>query len=178
MNLHMNDHVTNSETQPMRPAAARMHAVSSALIVTNAAVYLFIAVAIVPFWQTLSGTEVQDWFADHFGRFAPMMVPVHILAIGTTLVAAWLHRGRTGADRVLWTFVVVGLLASQTFNFTVFAQSLNPDLTSSELTATVALDTLDTWDTLHLVRTGFVIISALAAITLLATGLMKSDATA
>lgn len=177
MNLHMNDHVSAENSKPLRPGAARIHAVSSALIVTNAAVYLFLAVAIVPYWQTLSGAEIQSWFGEHFGRFAPMMVPVHMLAIVTTLAAAWVHRGRTGTDRILWVIVVVGLLVSQAFNFTVYAQSLNPDLTSGELTAAAALDTLDTWDSLHLVRTAFVIISAVATMTLAATAPTKAKVT-
>ncbi|MEM9613670.1 MAG: DUF1772 domain-containing protein [Actinomycetota bacterium] len=133
---------------------------------TNAAVYVFLAVAIVPYWQTLSGTEIQQWFADHFGRFATMMVPVHLLAITTTIAAAAVSRRRWTGEGRLWIVVLVGLLTSQAFNFTLFAVVLNPDLSSQTLTAAEALSTLDDWDTYHTVRTVFVLASAVAIIVL------------
>ncbi|MEM9653740.1 MAG: DUF1772 domain-containing protein [Actinomycetota bacterium] len=150
-----------------------LRSLSRLFIVTNAAVYLFLAVAIVPYWQTLSGTEIQDWFADHFGRFATMMVPVHLLAITTTIAAAVTNRGRWREHIGLWIVAVIGLLTSQAFNFTLFAVVLNPDLSSQTLTATEALNTLDDWETYHLVRTGLILISA-AAIVLLTTGPRRS----
>ncbi|MEM9042231.1 MAG: anthrone oxygenase family protein [Actinomycetota bacterium] len=173
MKSHANDQPSFDRSRS-RPAAV-LHALSAALIVTNAAVYLFLAVAIVPYWQTLSGQAIQEWFDDHFGRFATMMVPVHVLAIATTLAAASFQRGRTGSGRVLWVVVVIGLLVSQAFNFTVFATSLNPDLSSTTLTASEALDTLDDWGTLHLVRTFFVVVSAAATTTLIAGGLTDRE---
>jgi len=39
-------------------------------ILTVVAVYLFIATAIVPYWQDLSEAEVQDWFAGPLVRFS------------------------------------------------------------------------------------------------------------
>ncbi|MEM7341349.1 MAG: hypothetical protein AAF467_22020 [Actinomycetota bacterium] len=155
-----------TDMRAMLPTVLR--ALSHLFIVTNAAVYLFLAIAIVPYWQTLSGDEIQVWFADHFGRFAVMMVPVHLLAITTTIAAAILSRRRDRAERALWIVVLVGLLASQAFNFTLFAVVLNPDLTSQTLTATEALDTLDAWDTYHIIRTILVLISAIAMVILTA----------
>ncbi|MEM7272760.1 MAG: DUF1772 domain-containing protein [Actinomycetota bacterium] len=143
-----------------------LRSLSRLFIVTNAAVYLFLAVAIVPYWQTLSGTEIQRWFADDFGRFATMMVPVHLLAITTTIAAAVASRRHWRADAALWIVVLVGLLGSQAFNFTLFAVVLNPDLSSQTLSSTEALDTLDDWDTYHLVRTALVLASAVAVVML------------
>ncbi|MEM9564506.1 MAG: DUF1772 domain-containing protein [Actinomycetota bacterium] len=149
---------------PSTPIVLR--SLSRLFIVTNAAVYAFLAVAIVPYWQTLSGDEIQAWFADHFGRFATMMVPVHLLAITTTIAAAVTNRHRLRAEAGLWGMVLVGLLASQAFNFTLFAVVLNPDLSSQTLTPTDAIDTLDDWDTWHTVRTLLVLASAAAIVTL------------
>ncbi|MEM8905726.1 MAG: anthrone oxygenase family protein [Actinomycetota bacterium] len=141
-------------------------------VVTNAAVYVFLAVAIVPYWQTLDGIEIQDWFADQFGRFSWMMVPVHLAAIVTTVVAFRRRRSSSG----LWLVALIGLLASQTFNFTIYAVGLNPDLSSQELSAADALDTLDTWGALHLVRTALVVVAALALAAITATESTSDDA--
>ena len=143
-----------------------LRSLSRLFIVTNTAVYLFLAVAIVPYWQTLSGTETQQWFAEHFDRFATMMVPVHLLAITTTIAAAIVSRRRWEGEGRLWIVILVGLLASQAFNFSLFAVDLNPDLSSQTLTAAEALDTLDDWDTYHRVRTLLVVPSAIAIVIL------------
>lgn len=147
-------------------APAILLTLSRLFVVTNSAVYVFLAIAIVPYWQTLSGTEVQSWFAEHFGRFAVMMVPVHLLAITTTIAAAVANRLRWRAEAVLWVVAVVGLLASQAFNFALFGAVLNPDLASQTLTAAEALDTLDKWAFFHSVRTVLVLASAAAMVIL------------
>lgn len=134
---------------------------SYTFVAANAFVYLFLMIAIVPYWQTLSGTEIQDWFIDHFGRFAYMMVPVHLLAIGTTIAAYRTHRGGDQTTKRLWLAALVTLLISQAFNFTIYAAAFNPDLQSGTLEAADALDTLDNWDLLHKVRTAFVVVSLL-----------------
>ena len=131
--------------------------------------FVFLAVGIVPYWQSLSGNEIQDWFADHFGRFSWMMIPVHLLAIGTTVTAFVLDRRRNGRSPLIWWVALGGLLISQTFNFTIYGNVLNPDLSSQTLEAADALDTLDTWAALHIVRTAFVVI-ALGALAAISTG--------
>lgn len=132
---------------------------SYTFVAANVAVYLFLMIAIVPYWQGLSGTEIQDWFSDHFGRFAYLMVPVHLLAIGTTIAAYRTHRGGDQTTRRLWLVALVTLLISQAFNFTIFGFDFNPSLQTGTLEPTEALDTLDDWDLFHKVRTAFVVIS-------------------
>ncbi|MEM9464095.1 MAG: DUF1772 domain-containing protein [Actinomycetota bacterium] len=133
---------------------------SLVLVTINAGVFAFLAVGIVPYWQSLSGDELQNWFADHFGRFSWMMIPVHLLAIATTVTAFVLERRRAGGSPLIWWIALGGLLASQAFNFTVYGSVLNPDLSSQTLEASDALDTLDTWAALHVVRTTLVVVAA------------------
>lgn len=139
---------------------------SYTFVAANAFVYLFLMIAIVPYWQTLSGTEIQDWFIDHFPRFAFMMVPVHLLAIGTTIAAHRAHRGGDQTTRRLWLAALVTLLISQAFNFTIYAAGFNPSLQDATLDATEALDTLDNWDLFHKVRTASVMVSLVCLATL------------
>ncbi|MEM9036676.1 MAG: hypothetical protein AAGA99_25300 [Actinomycetota bacterium] len=158
-----------------RTHEATLRSLSQLFIVTNAAVYVFLAVAIVPYWQTLSGPEVQRWFADHFDRFSIMMVPVHLLAIVTTVMALVASRRRARSDAVTWIVLVVGLFGSQAFNFTLYAVVLNPDLSSETLSDADALSTLDDWATYHTVRTILVVASAVAAVILTTRAMRRGE---
>ena len=104
-------------------------------IVTVAAVFLFIATGMVPYWQELSGTEIQDWFAGPFTRFAYMMIVVHLLSIGTTIWAFILHRKSEQPLGMLWLVALVTLMICQGFNFTLFGANYNLALQSGALEA-------------------------------------------
>lgn len=131
-------------------------------ILTVAAVYLFIASAIVPYWQGLSGAEIQDWFAGPFVRFSYMMIVVHLMSIGTTIWAYMLHRRSEQPFGMLWLVALVTLLICQAFNFTLFGGSYNLALQSGTLSADEALRILDNWDLFHKIRTASVCVSVLA----------------
>lgn len=128
-------------------------------ILTVAAVFLFIATGMIPYWQELSGTEIQDWFAGPFTRFAYMMILVHILSIGATIWAFIVHR--RSEKGMLWLVALVTLLICQGFNFTLFGANYNLALQSGTLEPEVALQTIDNWDIFHKVRTASVCISAI-----------------
>ena len=129
-------------------------------ILTVAAVYLFIAVSIVPYWQDLSGVEIQAWFAGPFVRFSYMMIVVHLMSIGMTIWAFVLHRRAHPQFRALWLVALVTLLVCQAFNFTLFGGNYNLALQSGALEPDVALQTLDNWDFFHKIRTASVCVSA------------------
>lgn len=122
-------------------------------------VYLFIAIALVPYWQELSGTEIQTWWSDPFTRFSYMMVPVHLLSIITIIIAYRAHRNEGGSIKKLWVLALVTLLICQAFNFSIFAFDFNPSLQSGTLDEATALDTFDNWDFYHIIRTLSVCIS-------------------
>lgn len=130
-------------------------------ILTVAAVFLFIATGLVPYWQELSGTEIQDWFAGPFTRFAYMMIVVHLLSIGTTIWAFILHRKSEQPLGMLWLVALVTLMICQIFNFTLFGANYNLALQSGTLEPQLALQTMDSWDFYHKVRTASVCISAI-----------------
>ncbi len=125
-----------------------------------AAVFLFIAVGLVPYWQELSGQEVKDWFAGPFNRFSLMMVPVHFLSMLALGLAYALHR-KTDLGRLI-LLALVALLVCQGFNFTLYGAVLNPTLQSPETTADAALTTLDRWHFFHNIRTFAVLLCVVA----------------
>ncbi|MEM8859377.1 MAG: hypothetical protein AAGD96_13705 [Chloroflexota bacterium] len=120
-------------------------------------VYIFIATAIEPYWQTLDGFEIQQWFVDHFGRFATLMVPVHFASIISIITAFILHRN--DPTKRLWLVALITLLICQFFNFVVYGGNFNVALSSGTLDPAVALDTLDQWGFYHIIRTVSVCIS-------------------
>lgn len=140
-------------------------AMSVLFVITIAAVFLFIATAMVPYWQEMTGSEVQDWFAGPFVRFSYMMVPVHFLSIASLVLTYVLYR-KTHFKRTILV-ALIALLVCQAFNFALYGAVLNPALQSQELSSEVALATLDRWDLFHTIRTFFVAASALALLSTL-----------
>lgn len=128
--------------------------------VTVAAVFLFLATALVPYWQDMSGAEVQSWFAGPFTRFSTMMVPTHFLSIAALGLAVFLHR-KTGLF-VLLLIAFAALLVCQGFNFTLYGAVLNPALQSQALPVEEALATLDRWAFFHVVRTAAICLCVIA----------------
>ena len=132
---------------------------SFAFILIVAAVYMFLAISIVPYWQNLSGSDLQSWFGGPFQGFAVMMVPTHLLSILTTFIAVFVLRNTV--DRRLLIIALVSLLVCQGFNFTLFATDLNPALQSGKLSDEEALLVIDRWSFWHNVRTAAVWVSSL-----------------
>ena len=114
-------------------------------------IYVFIAIGLVPYWQELSGTEIQAWWSGPFTRFSNIMVPLHILSIISIIYAFSLHR--KGNNKVLWLMALVTLLICQAFNFGLFGSVYNLALQSGSLEPKDALETFDSWDFYHNVRT-------------------------
>lgn len=141
---------------------------SFVLVVTIAAVFLFLATAIVPYWQELSGSEVQDWFAGPFNRFSYMMVPVHLLSIAALGSAYVLHRKSNLHG--LFLLALAALLFCQAFNFTLYGAVLNPALQSQQLSDAEALATLDRWGFFHVLRTLGALVSAVVLMAIIVIG--------
>ena len=122
------------------------------------AVYLFIAISIIPFWQTLNGIEIQTWFADHFGRFPVMMIPVHILCIVLVITGYTLHRKHKTDMPALWLLTLISLVLCEATT-PIFFVTANASLSSAVLPAAEGLQMLDDWSWWHNIRTFFVFIT-------------------
>jgi len=73
-----------------------------AFVSAVAFIYLFIGIALVPYWQGMSGAEIQAWWAGPFVRFSYIMVPVHLLSIVTIIYGFIIHRKDEFSFRQLW----------------------------------------------------------------------------
>ena len=126
-------------------------------------IYALIAVALVPYWQQLSGTEIQSWWSGPFTRFSYLMVPVHLMSIISVVYAFVLHWKRD-TNRSMWLVALGGLLVCQGFNFFLHGAVYNPALQAGTLDPTAALEVFDQWDLYHSVRTVSVWLSLAALV--------------
>ena len=122
-------------------------------------IYLLISIALIPYWQELSGNEIQAWWSGPFTRFSYLMVPVHVLSIATCVYAYLLHRKESRPLNLLWVFALVTLLICQGFNFGLYGSTYNPALQSGTLGASEALGLFDKWSFYHHIRTASVCVS-------------------
>ena len=125
-------------------------------------IYLFIAVGMVPFWQQLSGIEIQAWWSDHFVRFGFLMIFIHLLSIVSSIYAYRLQRKEEKQIKRLWLLALITLLICQAFNFVLYGGFYNAALLSGTLEPQIALETFDNGDFYHKVRTAFVGISLIS----------------
>lgn len=137
------------------------------LITTLTAVYLFIGIAIIPFWQTLSGIEIQVWFRDHFVRFPTMMNLVHILSTISMTACYIVFRKSDKRTHLLALTALIFLILCEATYPLIYADA-NAALSSVELSPEEALTTLDGWTYWHPIRTLF------TGITLLCLGIMNT----
>ena len=122
-------------------------------------IYLLISIALIPYWQELTGIEIQAWWSGPFTRFSYLMVPVHLLSIATSIYAYIQHRKEKRPLNLLWLFALVTLLICQAFNFGLYGSVYNPALQSGTLEASEALEIFDKWSFYHHIRTASVGVS-------------------
>ena len=134
-------------------------------------IYVFIAIALVPYWQELSGIEIQSWWSGPFTRFSNIMVPLHLLSI-ITMIFAFIVNRKKSDNKSLWLIALVTLLICQGFNFGLYGPVYNPALQSGTLEAKEALTIFDNWDLYHIIRTISVCVSLG---TLIIIGLKKNS---
>lgn len=127
-------------------------------------IYLLISIALIPYWQGLSGNEIQAWWSGPFTRFSFLMVPLHLLSIAAIVCAYFLHRREKRPFKMLWLFALITLLICQAFNFGLYGSVYNPALQSSSLEASAALIVFDKWSFYHHIRTASVCLSSLLLI--------------
>lgn len=127
-------------------------------------IYLLISIALIPYWQGLSGNEIQAWWSGSFTRFSYLMVPLHLLSIILGIYAYFVHRKAEKPLNLLWLFALITLLICQAFNFGLHGSIYNPALQSGSLEASIALETFDNWSFYHHIRTGSICISMIVLI--------------
>ena len=144
----------------MNSIPRRIALIMMLLLVTSiAAVFLFLATAIVPYWSSLDGRALQDWFAGPFTRFSNMMVPLHFASISVGVAAVFLFRGTDLLRPICLAFLC--LFICQALNFFLFGADINPALASGDLSNADVTDEYASWQQWHWVRTVAITLSSL-----------------
>ena len=123
---------------------------------------LVIGVAFVSFWQSLSPSDFQEWFASHSHLIGRLMIPLgtgSIVATLAALVVSW----RDPARR-LWSLIAALTAVGVMVTYPIFFAGTNEAFVRGGLSDSAVRSLLDRWATWHWFRTGLGIVGFIAAL--------------
>lgn len=118
---------------------------------------------LLPFWHSLSSSELMQWFHNYGPTIAATMLPMQIIPFLLSIYIYFSLRKNTGISKTLWlwvsisnTIILIMLLAYfLPINIELVNQSMNPANVPSEL---------NRWETIHAARTALTIFSVATAV--------------
>jgi hypothetical protein len=129
---------------------------------------LVIGVSLVSFWQSLSPSDFQAWFAAHSHLVGRLMIPLGVGAIAITVaavVACW--RGPTTRR---WLLIAALAAMGVMVTYPFFFAATNAAFVRGGLSDAAARSLLDRWATWHWIRTGLGAVGFVAALRALQGG--------
>jgi len=123
---------------------------------------LVIGVAFVSFWQSLSPSDFQEWFASHSHLIGRLMIPLgtgSIVATLAALVVSW----RDPARR-LWSLIAALTAVGVMVTYPIFFAGTNEAFVRGGLSDRAVRSLLHRWATWHWFRTGLGIVAFIAAL--------------
>ena len=148
-------------------------AASALLLGLLAGAMLLIALAVAPFWQSLSPAEFRAWFAAHAFRIGRLMIPLGAAAALAAVAAAAAGRGLPGrASRLRAAAAALGigiitLVVNEPANERFAAPGVLDDAGTRALLAR--------WVAWHRVRVALGLVGFLAALQALTGARPRSD---
>jgi Domain of unknown function (DUF1772) len=124
---------------------------------------LVIGVSLLRFWQSLSPSDFQAWFASHAHLVGRLMIPLGVGGIAikvAAVVACW--RGSAMARR--WLLVAAGSAMGVMVTYPLFFGATNEAFVRGGLSDSAARALLDRWVTWHWCRTGLGALGFIAAL--------------
>jgi Anthrone oxygenase len=124
---------------------------------------LVIGVSLVSFWQSLSPSEFQAWFASHSHLVGRVMIPLGVGGVAVTVaavVACW--HGKAPARR--WLLIAAVSALGVMVTYPLFFEATNAAFVRGGLSDSEARSLLDRWATWHWIRTGLGAFSFVAAL--------------
>ncbi len=119
--------------------------------------FLFIAVAIVPFWQSLKGADVTVWFNNNFGRFPKLMVPLNLLTFIAISTGLYQNRKNIDTKKYWWLAFIFIFLCSITYP--IFFDGANTAISSGNSLDESINSLIDSWETWHYLRSALSFLS-------------------
>jgi hypothetical protein len=131
--------------------------------------FLFIALVVVRFWQTVEPDIFLAWMSDHFFRFPRLMIPLNMISLLFTIAAfgtAW--KSRPASQIPLGLSMVCIFVCTLTYS--IYFAGANAKFLNRAIALPLIGDAIHTWATWHWGRTGL----AIAALTFASWGLLVS----
>ena len=118
---------------------------------------------LLPFWHSLSPSELMQWFHGYGPTIAATMLPMQIIPFLLSIYIYLSLRKTSGRGKKLWLWVnasnVIVLIMLLAYflpvNIELVNQTMNPNNVSSELAR---------WELIHALRTGLTIVSVVLAV--------------
>lgn len=118
--------------------------------------FLFIACAIVGFWQSVSPEVFLSWMSDNFYRFPVLMVPLNMVALFLT-IAAFCTAWKSQPDRRIPIGSSVVCIFACTLTYQIYFAGANAEFLNRSIELPLVSDAIHTWATWHWVRTALAI---------------------
>jgi hypothetical protein len=132
--------------------------------------FLFIALVVVKFWQTVEPDVFLGWMSDHFFRFPTLMVPLNMIALVLT-IAAWGTAWKSQLSSRLALGLSTACIFVCTLTFPIYFAGANAEFLNRAIALPQVSSAIDTWSTWHWARTGL----ALSALIFASFGLLQDD---
>jgi Domain of unknown function (DUF1772) len=123
---------------------------------------LLIGVAFVSFWQSLSPSEFQSWFASHSHLIGRLMIPLGTGSIVVTLAA--LVASLRDPARCFWSLIAALATIGVMVTYPIFFAGTNEAFVRGGLSDRAVRSLLDRWTTWHWLRTGLGVVGFIAAL--------------
>ena len=124
---------------------------------------IVLGVAFVSFWNSLSPSDFQAWFASYSHLIGRLMIPLgagSIAATLATLVACW----SGPASRRRWLVIAALSAIGVMVTYPIFFAGTNEMFVRGGLSDSTVRSLLDRWATWHWIRTGLGIVGFFAAL--------------
>lgn len=131
---------------------------------------LFIAVAIVKFWQAVEPNLFLSWMTEHFFRFPTIMIPLNIASV-LMAIAALATSWKPYPDSRLPLSVGLASLFICSITFPIYFAEANEKFISHSLDLADVAQAIAIWSNWHWLRTGL----AILAVVCVSWGLFNSN---
>lgn len=135
----------------------------AALIALSAFVgaFLFIALVMVKFWQSLEPQSFLDWMTQDLFFLPRLMVPLNLVSLLLTIVAlavSW----KVFPDRRLALSLGGGAIVLCTITFPIYFAGANAEFVTQSINLSDVASKLTIWSNWHWLRTGLAMLAALS----------------
>jgi hypothetical protein len=119
---------------------------------------LFIAIAIVSFWQAAQPAIFLSWMSENFYRFPSIMLPLNMLSLLMLIVALATAWNSSPSSRLPLSLGLISLFIS-TITFPIYFAGANAEFLSQTIDLGAISEKIGIWSNWHWFRTGLTFLS-------------------